>query len=500
MSASRTFKPGPAAAGVVVALALGSFVPAVGGNPLSPWMAAVAGLMAVWWVTEALPIPVTSLVPLALLPLFGIASLKTVAPNYAKPIAFLFLGGFMLALALEQSGLHRRFARAIMSIVGSRPRRLLLGFMIASGSLSMWISNTASVMVMLPIGLSVLHAASDRLEGSERLRFSTAVMLGIAYAANIGGMATPVGTPPNLVFLEVSRQAFPAAPEFSFAQWMSIGLPNAVLFIGVAWSLLAFVVFRLPNEPLFDEDPAPLGPVSRDEWASGLIFAAAALLWVTGSDLQVGGAKLTGWRSSLNLPQATDGVVAIACALLLFVVPSAERSGETLLKWETTQHKLPWSLLLLFGGGFALAAGFKSTGLSSGVAQLLVDLKDAPGWLLVGVVCFALTFLTELTSNTATTTLVLPVLADAGPALGVHPWALMIPATLSASCAFMMPVSSPTQAIVFGTGHIPIKEMARAGIWLNLAGVLVVLALFSLFGESVLGHPWTEVPAWASRP
>ena len=325
--------------------------------------------MAVWWVTEALPIPVTSLVPLALLPLFGIASLKTVAPNYAKPIAFLFLGGFMLALALEQSGLHRRFARAIMSIVGSRPRRLLLGFMIASGSLSMWISNTASVMVMLPIGLSVLHAASDRLEGSERLRFSTAVMLGIAYAANIGGMATPVGTPPNLVFLEVSRQAFPAAPEFSFAQWMSIGLPTAVLFIGVAWSLLAFVVFRLPNEPLFDEDPAPLGPVSRDEWASGLIFAAAALLWVTGSDLQVGGAKLTGWRSSLNLPQATDGVVAIACALLLFVVPSAERSGETLLKWETTQHKLPWSLLLLFGGGFALAAGFKSTGLSSGVAH-----------------------------------------------------------------------------------------------------------------------------------
>ncbi|MBP48266.1 MAG: hypothetical protein CMH53_10050, partial [Myxococcales bacterium] len=374
--ARPSFRPWLALFGVVVAGLLAWLVPEIAGNAQAPWMAAVAGLMAVWWVTEALPIPVTSMVPLALLPALDIASLKTVAPSYAKPIAFLFLGGFMLALALESSGLHRRFARAIMSVVGSRPRRLLLGFMVASSALSMWISNTASVMVMLPIGLSVLSAAQQRLQAKEQAQFSTAVMLGIAYAANIGGMATPVGTPPNLVFLEVSRQVYPSAPSFGFAQWMSIGLPTALVFIAAAWALLAFWVFRLPDRALFEERPEPLGPISRDEWAAGVIFALAAVLWVTGSDLKLGTMQLTGWRSALNVPMVSDGVVAIGCALLLFVVPSSSRPGETLLRWETTQHRLPWSLLLLFGGGFALAAGFKSTGLSSGVAQLLVELKD----------------------------------------------------------------------------------------------------------------------------
>ncbi len=502
-------------AGVLLAAAVWLLLPTVPGRPLVPAMAGVAVWMATWWVFEVVPIPVTAMLPLVLLPLAGIAPLKAVSVSYGKPILFLFLGGFMLALGLERSGLHRRIALAIVRAIGSQASRLLLGFMLASGLLSMWISNTASVMVMLPIGLSVIHEARSR--GKDLGGFETALMLGIAYSANIGGMATPVGTPPNLVFLEVFRKAFPAAPEVGFAQWMTLGLPVALLFLGVAWLLLSRVVFRLPSGDLLGTEAGEawqagegarggadqptalqsLGPVRRDEWLAGTIFAVAALLWVTGSDLRLGAVTLPGWRGALGLKSLGDGSVAVACAMLLFIVPSRDRPGETLLDWDTAQQRTPWALLLLFGGGFALAGGFKSSGLSLAIGESVRGLAGVAPVVLIAAVCVALTFLTELTSNTATTTLVLPILAHAAPALGIDPRALMIPATLSASCAFMMPVSSPTQAIVFGSGHVRIRDMVRAGVWLNVAGVVLVVVVFWLLAGPAMGIDLGAVPAWA---
>ncbi|MCO4761498.1 MAG: SLC13/DASS family transporter [Myxococcales bacterium] len=493
--------------GLVLALLAWQLLPAPADYPLVPAMTGVAVWMAVWWVFEVVPIPVTALLPLILLPLSDIAPLKVVSANYGKPIIFLFLGGFMLALALERSELHRRIALNIVRLIGQQPRRLLLGFMLASASLSMWISNTASVMVMLPIGLSVIGQA----KAANNRGFKTALMLGIAYGANIGGMATPVGTPPNLVFLEVFRKLFPNAPEVGFAQWMTIGLPVTFVFILLAWWVLSFVVFKLPAAATDSSAGASatendgiaaaykaLGPMRKDEWFAGGIFALAAVLWVTGSDLHLGGWTLPGWRSTLGLAQFGDASVAVACAMLLFIVPSTDRPGETLLDWHTAQHRTPWALILLFGGGFALAGGFKSSGLSATIGGGVSGLIGTAPIVIIAVVCIGLTFLTELTSNTATATLVLPIIANAAPGLGIDPRALMIPATLSASCAFMMPVSSPTQAIVFGSGHVRIADMVRAGFWLNGVGVIVVVGLFWLLAGPAMGIDIGSVPAWAT--
>ncbi|MGE0708469.1 MAG: DASS family sodium-coupled anion symporter [Planctomycetota bacterium] len=475
-------------------------------GPLVARMAAVAVLMAAWWVLEVVPLYVTALLPLVLFPLLRIASLDKTAASYGKSTLFLFLGGFLLALGLQRAGLHRRIALRIVAAIGSRPTRLVLGFMLATALLSMWISNTASVMVMLPIALSVLEEAKGggRPEGEVAL-LGTAVMLGIAYAADIGGMATPVGTPPNLVLIDQLPELLPGAPAIGFGQWLALGLPLSALFLLSGWWVLTRRVFPLASEPVFGESHVVhealerLGPVRRDEVLAGLVFLCAALLWVTGADVQLGpGLKLTGWRAWLDLQGFDDGSVAIGAALLLFLLPS-ERPGERLMDWPTVQRQLPWGLLLLFGGGFALAAGFKSSGLSDAIGRSLTSLSGLSPLALIALVCLVLTFLTELTSNTATTALVLPILASVGPTLGIDPRALMIPATLSASCAFMMPVASPTQAIVFGSGYVTIGQMVRAGLWFNALGVVLVTALFATVGVAVFGIDLGVVPAWAGR-
>jgi solute carrier family 13 (sodium-dependent dicarboxylate transporter), member 2/3/5 len=473
-----------------IALIVGLVVPFRGSDPLAARMTAVTLLMAALWVFEVLPIPVTSLLPLVLLPVLGIAKLGGVAAAYGKPVIFLFLGGFVLALGLQRSGIHRRIALQIIRAIGGEPARIVLGFMVASAALSMWISNTASVMVMLPIATSVLHETSD--DGAETMTpMATATMLGIAYAADIGGMATPIGTPPNLVLLELHRELLPNAPAISFAQWMALGLPISLTFMVGGWLLLTRVIFKLHREPVaagpktVGDALQALGPLRRDEKITGLVFAFAALLWLTGSDLRLG-AELTvpGWRSLLALPEVGDASVAVGAAVFLFAVPSEDHEGETLMTWDETKA-IPWGLLLLFGGGFALAGGFASSGLSALVGQSLAALEGVPVPVLVLVVCAVLTLLTEVTSNTATATLVLPILAGAAPGLGVHPMVLMVPATLSASCAFMMPVASPTQAIVFGSGYVSIRQMVRAGVWFNVLGVLLVTLVFVLIGERV---------------
>jgi len=478
---------------VIVAVLVGSF--AFPDSPASARMAAVAVLMALWWVLEVAPLAVTSLLPLVLLPALDLVSLKATAANYGKPIVFLFLGGFALALGLQRSQLHRRIALSIVARLGSQGSRLLFGFMLASAGLSMWISNTATVMVCMPIALSVLEEARAAGVDKQRLlRFGTALMLGVAYAADIGGMATPVGTPPNLVLMELQSRLLPELPAIAFNQWVAMGVPFSAVFLVGGWWLLARPLFRLGREPILadgdelKESLRSLGRMRRDEKVAGIVFSVVALLWMTGADLDLGSwGVVPGWRGALGLPHLEDASVAIAGAVVLFLLPSNDRPGQRLLTWDYCRTHTPWGLLLLFGGGFALAHGFSTTGLSAEIGGGLTALAGLSPPLLVGLVSLVLTFLTELTSNTATTTLVLPILADGSTALGVDPRVLMIPATLSASCAFMMPVASPTQAIVFGSGYVSIRQMVRAGIWFNLFGVIWVTVYFVLVGTRVFG-------------
>jgi sodium-dependent dicarboxylate transporter 2/3/5 len=459
-------------------------------------MAGLAMLMAVCWVTEVVPIPVTSLFPLALFPLFGVADLDVVGACYGKPVIFLFLGGFLLALGLQRSGVHRRIALWIVDHVGSQPSRLILGFMLATALLSMWISNTATVLVMLPIALALLtEAEQGGVDEKSLSRFGVALMLGIAYAADIGGMATPVGTPPNLVLLELYTQLVPGRSPIGFGEWMMLGIPLSTLFLASGWLLLTQVLFRFGEVRVFSaarivrDARTALGPIRRDEWLTVGIFAVVALLWMSGADLRLGSWTIPGWRSLTGLEMAGDAAVAIGGGCLLFVVPSRDHPGETLLTWQQTA-RVPWGLLLLFGGGFALDAGFQASGLSAAIGSAVKGMAGFHPVVLVAIVSFVITFLTEVTSNTATTTLVLPILAEASQAMGIDPLILMIPATLSASCAFMMPVASPTQAIVFGSGYVPIRQMVRAGIGFNLLGIVLVTILFSVLAGPLFGISW----------
>ncbi len=493
--------------------------------PLPAQAAAMAGIalwMAAWWLTEAVPIPVTSLLPLVLLPAAGIAKLGAVGASFGNPVIYLFLGGFLLALGLEECGLHRRIALHIVSALGDRPRLLVLGFFAASGAISMWISNTATAMLMLPIAMSILgdpehDAAADAAAGSQagaaqtwaapglgpRARLGVATMLAIAYGASIGGMATLVGTAPNLVLVAQLAKIFPQAPTIGFGQWMAFALPFVVLYIAIGWWLLVGPLLRIPARGIgpgteaVRHELAALGPMRRDERLAAAVFAVVALAWVAGDDLRLGETlTLTGWRSALGLPEVADGAVAVAGAVVLFVLPSSDRPGRPLLGWDATR-RLPWGLLLLFGGGFALADGFGKSGLSATIGDALGVLGGQPLWAVLTAVTAGLCALTELTSNTATTTLVLPILAQLGVAIGADPRALMVAATLAASCAFMLPVATPPNAIVFGSGRVTIAQMARVGLWFNVVGVLLVVVVVRLLGGPLLGIDWAVLPAWA---
>ncbi|MCB9684166.1 MAG: SLC13/DASS family transporter [Alphaproteobacteria bacterium] len=479
-----------AGAGALVALGVGALP---WSDPKTGRMAALAVWMAWWWVTEVVPIPVTSLLPLVAMPLLGLGTADEVARSYGKPTIFLFLGGFVLALGLQRSGLHRRVALHIVRRVGSTPPRLVLGFMLGSALLSMWLSNTAAVMVMLPIALSILEEAQVRgVTADVRAALGTSLMLGIAYAADIGGMSTPVGTPPNLVLLDLQRQLLPDLPPIGFGQWMLFGLPLSVTFLASGWWLLANVLFRTTRESVFgggasiERELQALGPVRRDERVAGAVFGVTAIAWMTGADLRLTETLvLHGWRTLTGL-HLDDAGIALAASGALFLLPSRDRPGEALMDWATARQ-VPWGVLLLFGGGFALAQGFQSSGLSALIGSELAGLAGVPEVGLTALVTLVITFLTEFTSNTATATLVLPILADAAGPLHVDPRALMIPATLAASCAFMMPVASPTQAIVFGSGHVSIRQMVRAGLWFNLLGIVLVTLLYATLGRWVFG-------------
>lgn len=462
--------------------------------PQAPIVGFVVTIMAGFWIFEVIPIAVTSLFPLILFPLFNIMDMSLTSSYYGKPIIFLFLGGFLLAFGLQESGLHRRIALNIVHLIGSNPIRLILGFMLASGFLSMWISNTASVMVMIPIALSIVEQARESNARPEAVAiFALSLMLSIAYAADIGGMGTIIGTPPNLVFLELYTDLFPNNEPVGFLDWMIMALPVSFIFMTVGWILLTRVIFNLTKIRLFEQTDIisqqlrALGPVRHDERWAGLIFFIAAVLWITGSDITITDSiGFTGWRSWLNLPNVSDASIAIGAAIFLFIIPSKMKGKTTLLDWNI-RKRVPWGILLLFGGGFAIAGSFEVSGLSKMIGEMFTRVDFHSPVVLVGLINTVLTFLTELTSNTAMANLILPILAEASVALEMDPRMLMIPATLSASCAFMTPIASPTQAIIFGTGYVSIKQMIRAGIWFNVAGIIIVTLVFMFFGVIVLG-------------
>ncbi|MDX1531792.1 MAG: SLC13 family permease [Rhodothermales bacterium] len=431
-------------------------------------VAAVAALMAVWWMTEALPIAATSLVPLVCFPLLGVAPIRDAAAPYAHPIIFLFLGGFLLAKGMERWGLHRRVALSIIVRLGPRPRRIVLGFMLAAAALSMGISNTATAVMMLPIALSVVELARRDEAGSEaeEQRFALVLMLGVAYACSVGGLATLIGTPTNALLAGFVDEQY--GVELSFAAWMSVGLPLSALGLAVVYVTLTRFVFpvRLPEIPggraFIRERLVALGPMRRRERLVAVVFGGAALLWIT-RPLLAG-----------VVPGLSDAGIAIAGALLLFGLPAG--AGERLLDWPTART-IPWGVLLLFGGGLSLAAAVADSGLAGWIGERLAAFEAWPTWALVGVVVGTVVLLTELTSNTATAAAFLPVLAALATQVGTEPLLLLVPATVAASCAFMLPVATPPNAIVYGSGHLTIGQMARAGVWLNLALAVLVTAL-----------------------
>jgi sodium-dependent dicarboxylate transporter 2/3/5 len=409
---------------------------------------------ALWWIFEAVPIPVASLIPLSFLPIFGVLSPQTVGEKYGHPLVLLLLGGFLLSKAMEKSGAHRRIALLLVHTCPKGDKFLLLGFMLATALLSMWISNTATTLMMLPIALAVI-------QGSENNRLTIPLLLGIAYSANVGGIATPIGTPPNLVMIGAYRDL--GFEELSFAQWMNFGVPVSILMVLVIWLWVGRNLSKNSSEVALPDS----GQWTKAETRTLTIFALTALAWITRSE------PFGGWKTWLDLPQANDASVAFIAVLLLFCLPSGENKGAKLLDWKTA-NQIPWGMLILVGAGLCLGEAFKQSGLSASIADGLSGLENLPTMLLLLGICLLVTFLTEMTSNTATTSLLMPILGAAAIAADLDPKLLLIPAALSASCAFMLPVATIPNAVVFGTGKISIKRMAGEGLVLNLIGAGVV--------------------------
>ncbi|KPJ61460.1 MAG: hypothetical protein AMJ46_01895 [Latescibacteria bacterium DG_63] len=545
---------------------------------ISARMAAVAALMAIWWIGEAIPIAATALLPLALFPILGIMPASKVAPAYGNHIVFLFLGGFIIAIAMQRWGLHRRIALHVIRAFGANINGMVLGFMVATAFLSLWISNTATTMMMLPIAMAVvtqLAVSTTSEPGSHDKRKSNRIsdgaspatttdplkspgsgarvirslgpvlMLAIAYSASIGGVGTLVGTPPNIIFAGVVRKLFPNAPEISFLQWMLIGLPVIFLFLPLSWLYLtrwagAESLRNLPTmkgqRGLLGSQLKALGPISKGEKRVLFVFVITALLWISRQPISLGNLTLPGWSQIFGQPQfLQDSTVAVFMALLLFLIPGGSAlpqrsseprvpeqdthnssqgkdptpasSGESplpsqknrifLMDWQSVQKGVPWGILILFGGGLALASGFQETGLAEWIGKRLLAVGILPPVAIIAVTCLLMTFLTEVTSNTAITTTMMPILAAASVGLRIHPFLLMIPATISSSCAFMLPVATPPNAIVFGSGWINIPRMARAGLVMNFMGVVISTVVSYFIVGWLFSLDTLALPSWA---
>ncbi|RED95256.1 SLC13 family permease [Marinoscillum furvescens] len=437
---------------------------------------ACAVWVAIWWITEAAPMAVTALLPILLFPLTGAVGLKETTSAYGHPFIFLFLGGFVIAKALERWDLHRRIALNIILFVGTDMRKIVFGFMLATAFLSMWISNTATSVMMLPIGLAVVSKLEDdsQVDPMVSTHFGKALMLAIAYAASIGGIATLIGTPPNLVFAGVMQETF--GYVISFEKWLLVGVPFSLLMLIICWQYLTRFAFPLGKLKMpggraaISDQRKKLGKPGYEEKAVAVVFGVTAVAWVSKA-----------YVLKPFLPAIDDSMIALFGAIALFLIPARSRKGA-ILQWEEAVN-LPWGVLLLYGGGLAIAAAFKTTGLATWIGEQLTLFGGLHEFVMILLVVAAINFLTEITSNLATTAMLLPVLGALATSLGLDPLTLMVAATIAASCAFMLPVATPPNAVVFGSGRLQVSDMVRAGIWLNLLSiVLVSVVVYLLVG------------------
>lgn len=452
--------------------------PPTGLSPEGWRTAGVAMLMATFWITEPIPIPATALLPLVLFPALGLGDIRTTTAPYANPIIFLFLGGFIIALAMQRWGLHRRIAIALVGRLGTRPSAIIAGFLLSSGLVSMWVSNTATALMMLPIALSVVQLCppGDGPEGRERRAFAVALMLSVAYGATSGGMATLIGTPPNALLAAYVSEVHQIT--IGFGQWMLLGVPVSLVTLATVYVVLTRVMFKLGSDELpgmaqlIADERATLGPVSRGEAIAAIVFVLTATGWV----FQPLVARV--------LPMASDTTIAIAGALALFVIPVDRRRGEFVMTWEATRS-LPWGVLLLFGGGLSLAGYIDSHGLATYLGSLASGLDQVPTVMVIMIVSFGILLLTELTSNTATAATFLPIAGALALSLGENPLLFLIPTALAANCSYMLPVGTPPNAIVYGSGVLPLEHMVRAGFLLNVLLVPTIVGLMLVLGPFI---------------
>lgn len=451
--------------------------------------------VAIWWMTEAIPIPVTSLLPIILFPLTNGLDIDETTSSYGDDTIFLFMGGFMIALAMEKWNLHKRIALNIIDAIGTNTNRIILGFMVATGFLSMWISNTATAMMMVPIGLAIIYQVTDAIADDPAIdtetvksNFGKALMLGIAYSASLGGISTLIGTPPNIELAGVVRNTYDV--DLSFAKWMLFGVPVAWIFIFFAWYYLIKLAYpqkmkTLPGgKELITSEKKKLGTPSYEEKMVFLVFILAAVAWITRSFI------LQEYVSE-NIEDAT---IAMTFGILLFIIPAKNKQGDFLLDWNTAV-KLPWGILLLFGGGLAIAAGFEDSGLSKWIGEQLTALEGFNLFVVLLIVAGLVIFLTELTSNTATAAMMYPIMASLAIALDVHPLTVMIAAGVASSCAFMLPVATPPNAVVFGSGYLRIPDMAKAGLILNIFGMILTAIAIYFWLPLVWDIDLTNIPA-----
>jgi len=491
--------------GLAVFFAILLFVDLVPKKPAATATLAVAMLMAVWWVFEVAPLGITALLPVFLYPLLGIMNGKTVSSVYFNDIIFLFVGGFIVALAMQRWNLHKRIALRIMMFTGTSPMKILFGFMLATAFLSMWISNTATTMMMIPILLSIIEELSETMDKKSADRFTVGLLLAVAYSASIGGVSTLVGTPPNPMFTKVFAIMFPQGPEISFASWFFFAFPLAVLLFLATWIYL-YLLYKPSKESMqsidqrsFHEQYHLMGKLSPEEWIVFIDFTLMAVLWMTRSNIKIGSFTFHGWSGWFAHPSYfNDGTIAVFMASLLYFIPSTSKKGSMIMNWEFSK-KIPWGIVLLFGGGFALAIGFKNSGLSAWFGDSLTFLSGVHPLLVILLVSFTMVMLTELTSNTATTQILLPILAGLAVSLKMNPLFLMIPATISASMAFMLPVATPPNAIVFSSNKISVAQMAKTGMILNIIATIVIALFTYFFAPSVFNIHLGEFPAWAAH-
>jgi sodium-dependent dicarboxylate transporter 2/3/5 len=455
-----------------------------GGLDDAAWRtAAVGSWMAVWWATEARPVGVTAFIPLVLFAPLGITTLKGAAAHYANPIIYLYLGGFLIALAMQRWDLHKRIALMLLTVSGTNGRSLVGGFMLTAALLSMWMTNTSTTMMLLPIVTSVIAVIADTvsdIDDTERKNFNLCLLLGTAFGATIGGVATLVGTPPNAFLAAFLADNY--GIEISFARWMLVGIPVTVVMLPLCWLVLTRFVYPISFETsretrdLLQRLKADLGPATSAEWRVGIVFLCVVFGWMSRP-----------WLSKiLPLDGVTDPGIVMTAAFAMFLIPSGGKNTLRLLNWQQTKE-LPWEILILFGGGLSLAAAVSETGLAHWLGASLVPLGTfGIAAIVVGAVILVI-FLTELTSNLATTATLLPVLAALALELGVSPVTLTVPVALAASCAFMLPVATPPNAIVFGSGMITIPQMAKAGFWMNMLGIVLLSLVALLLAPQVLG-------------